>query len=494
MNLALHYPVLQVIIPLLAAPLALLIQHRKLAWYLASATSICAFALAINIAQMVLNVASDPYPLGGWPAPFGIELRVDSFSAIVLIIVSGASTAALLAGYQSLANDIEEERASLFYAAWLLALAGLSGIVVAADAFNIFVFMEIASLASYILIAGSSDRRALPAVFKYLIMGTIGATFYLIGVGLLYIMTGTLNLADLEVRILGVEDQTPILMAAGFISVGLALKAAVFPLHAWLPNTYAYAPHAVTAFLAACSTKVALYVFLRIDFFVFQRTLNEHAAQFSIYLLPLAVLGILYGSAMAIREPLTKRLFAWSSVAQIGYIVLGASLVSHAGLSAAILHMFNHALAKGAIFIGIVVLASKCAKLDSTALEGLGRKHPIIGIAFVIAGLSLIGIPGTAGFVSKWLLIEAILEYHRWSVALLIVVLASSLMAVVYVAKVCEALFFKMPTNSTPDALPKLAVLVLLIASVANIVFGLAPGLPLELSNKAATLLVEHTL
>lgn len=494
MNLALHYPILQVIIPMLVAPIALLMPNRKLAWALATTTSLCAFALAIAIAQLVLEGSSHAYPLGDWPAPFGIELRVDSFSAIVLIIVSGASTAALLAGFQSLALEIDQDRATLFYAAWLLALAGLSGIVVSADAFNIFVFMEIASLASYILVAGSSDRRALPAVFKYLIMGTIGATFYLIGVGLLYIMTGTLNLADLEVRILLVEDQAPILMAAGFISVGLALKAAIFPLHAWLPNTYAYAPHAVTAFLAACSTKVALYVFLRIDFFVFQRTLTEHASQFSIYLLPLALAGILYGSAMAMREPHTKRLFAWSSVAQIGYIVLGASLISNAGLSAAIMHMFNHALAKGAIFLAVVVLASQCSTLGPNALNGLGRKHPVVGIAFVVAGLSLVGIPGTAGFISKWLLIEAILDYHRWSVPLLIVVLLSSIMAVVYVYKVCEALFFKTPDTENSQPLPRLAVVTVLVVSAANLVFGMAPGLPLELANSAASVLLEHTL
>ena len=149
--------------------------------------------------------------MGGWEAPNGIELRVDAFSAIVLLIVSGASFVSLLAGRSSLAADVDAERQPLFYAAWLLALAGLNGIVVSADAFNIFVFMEISSLASYILVAGGRDRRALPAAFKYLIMGTIGATFYLIGVGLIYLMTGTLNLADMEARILAVADQRPIL-------------------------------------------------------------------------------------------------------------------------------------------------------------------------------------------------------------------------------------------------------------------------------------------
>ena len=249
------------------------------------------------------------------------------------------------------------------FAAWLLALAGLSGIVVAADAFNVFVFMEISSLASYVLIAGGPDRRALPSVFKYLIMGTIGATFYLIGVGLIYMMTGTLNLADMELRIHEVGDQRPILAAAGFITVGLALKAAIFPLHVWLPNAYTYAPHMVTAFLAACSTKVSLYVLLRFDFFVFQENLAGHAFQFAVYLMPLAILGILVGSAVAMFESNVKRLLAFSSVAQIGYMMLGASLVTVAGLTAGILHIFNHALAKGALFLAVAAFATVAAGL-----------------------------------------------------------------------------------------------------------------------------------
>lgn len=493
MNLATHYPVLQVVIPMLLAPLTMLMPSRLLAWLIATATSLCAFAIAIAITQLVLAGDVGAYPLGGWPAPFGIELRVDALSALLLLLISGASSAALLAGYQSLAQDIDAQRANLFFAAWLLALAGLCGIVVAGDAFNIFVFMEISSLASYILVAASSDRRALPAVFKYLVMGTIGATFYLIGVGLLYIMTGTLNLADLTARIPEVTNQTPIFMAAGFISVGLALKAAIFPLHAWLPNTYSFAPHAVTAFLAACSTKVALYVFLRVDFFVFQGALSGHGAQFAGYLMPMAVAGILFGSAIAIREPLVKRLFAWSSVAQVGYIALGASLLSHTGLSAALLHMFNHALAKGAIFLAIIVLAMRAGGVSIEHLKGLGRQHPVLGIAFTIAGLSLIGIPGTAGFISKWFLIQAILEHPQWSLPLLIIVLASSLMAVVYVAKVAESLFFQ-HAETQRQPLPLMPMTIVVIASAANIAFGLAPQLPVEIANAAASLLLEQTL
>ena len=286
-----HLPALQVIVPLLSAPLVLLLRPRGLAWAASTAASLFAFAIAIVLALGVLDDRSFSYRMGGWPAPYGIELGVDAFSALVLLVVTGASTLALIAGRGGLDSEIGTERQPLFYAAWLLALAGLVGIPVSADAFNIFVFMEISALASYVLIAGGADRRALPAVFKYLIMGTIGATFYLIGIGLIYLMTGTLNLADMELRIHEVADQKPILVAAGFITIGLALKAAVFPLHVWLPNAYTYAPNAVTVFLAACSTKVSLYLLLRFDFFVFQTNLTDHDIQFSYFLMPLAVLA-----------------------------------------------------------------------------------------------------------------------------------------------------------------------------------------------------------
>jgi len=313
-----HLPALQVVVPMLSAPLVALMRVPGLSWAAATATSLMTFVVAVSLTGTVLQSGDVAYLMGSWPAPYGIELRVTAFSALLLLIVTAASALALLAGKHSIDTEIEDERQPLFYAAWLLALAGMTGIVVAGDAFNIFVFMEVASLASYVLIAAGSDRRTLPAVFKYLIMGTIGATFYLIGVGLVYMMTGTLNLADMEARIHEVGALRPILVAAGFITIGLAIKAALFPLHVWLPNSYTYAPHIVTAFFAACATKVALYVLLRFDFMVFQPSLPAHAVQFSLFLMPLAVLGILIASGVALFEKNLKRMLAYSSVAQVG--------------------------------------------------------------------------------------------------------------------------------------------------------------------------------
>jgi multicomponent Na+:H+ antiporter subunit D len=492
--LAPHLPALQVVVPMLVAAVVILLRPRGLAWMACTAASAMAFAIAIQLTHTVLANGPVTYLMGSWPAPYGIELRVDALSALMLLVVNGASVVTLIAGRQSLDAQIEENRQPYFFAAWLLALAGLAGIVVAADAFNIFVFMEISSLASYVLVAGGPDRRALPAVFKYLLMGTIGATFYLIGVGLIYMMTGTLNLADMEVLIQAVGDQRPILAAAGFITVGLALKAAIFPLHVWLPNAYTYAPHMVTVFLAACATKVSLYVLLRFDFFVFQGNLEGHTVQFAAYLMPLALLGILIGSAVAMFEKNVKRLLAFSSVAQIGYMMLGASLVTIAGLTAGIVHIFNHALAKGALFLAVASFATVAASLRLQDLGGIARRMPWTFGAFVIAGLSLIGIPGTAGFISKWYLISAAMQLGPGGLVLVAIILISSLMAVVYIWRIVEVMWFGEPAAEATAsvAVSPLLVGVAWVVALANIYFGLSPDLPMTLASEAAAELLRH--
>jgi len=492
--LAVHFPALQVVVPMLTAPLVVLLRPRGLAWAACTMASLLAFAIAVQLVQAVLANGPVGYLMGSWPAPYGIELKVDALSALLLLVVTGASFFALVGGRNSLDGQIDAGRQPYFFAAWLLALAGLSGIVVTADAFNIFVFMEISSLASYVLIAGGPDRRALPSVFKYLVMGTIGATFYLIGVGLIYMMTGTLNLGDMEYLIHAVADQRPILVAAGFITVGLALKAAIFPLHVWLPNAYTYAPHMVTAFLAACATKVSLYVLLRFDFFVFQGNLEGHAFQFAVYLMPLAVLGILVGSAVAMFEKNIKRLLAFSSIAQIGYIMLGASFVTVAGLTAGIVHIFNHALAKGTLFLAVAMFATVAAGLRLDDLRGIARRMPWTFGAFVVGALSLIGIPGTAGFVSKWYLISAAMELGSAGLPLVAVILVSSLMAVVYVWRIVEAAWFGEAADESVSSasLSPLLVATLWLAAAANIYFGLDSDLPVTLSRDAAAELLGH--
>ncbi len=191
------------------------------------------------------------YHIGSWVPPWGIEYRVDALSAFVLVLVSGIATAVAPFAWRSVAAELRDDQAYLFYTMYCLCVAGLLGMTITGDAFNLFVFMEIASLSSYVLIALGRDRRALLASFQYLILGTIGATFFVIGVGLLFLNTGTLNLADMAIRLEGLTTERSVLAALAFITVGMSLKLALFPLHLWLPNAYTYAPSTVAAFLAA---------------------------------------------------------------------------------------------------------------------------------------------------------------------------------------------------------------------------------------------------
>ncbi len=493
MTLTEHLPALQVIVPMLAAPLVVLLTGPGLAWAATAAVSTLTLIIAIEIASMTLGGQTLHYAMGGWEAPIGIVLEIDSFSALVLLVVAGANALAILAGRRSVDSEIEVHRQPMFYAAWLLSLAGLTGMVVSGDAFNIFVFMEISSLAAYILIAGGPNRRALPAVFKYLIMGTAGATFYLIGVGLIYMMTGTLNLLDMADRIGDVEGLRPLFVAAGFITVGLALKAALFPLHVWLPNAYAYAPHMVTAMMAACGTKVAIYVTMRLDFAVFQPSLSGHELQFTLFLMPLALLGIVVASAVAMYEGHIKRLLAFSSVAQIGYILLGASLLTVDGVAASAIHVFNHAIAKLSLFLAVGALAMRYSGLCVDDLAGAGRTMPLTSAAFVLAAFSLIGVPGTAGFISKWMLIGALMNHGTFGLVMVAIVLVSSLMAVVYIWRVVETLYFKPAVDgapSTPGEAPFALLLFTLVAAALNLVFGIFPQYPVALAEQAATMLV----
>jgi multicomponent Na+:H+ antiporter subunit D len=305
-------------------------------------------------------------------------------------------------------------------------------------------------------------------------------------------MTGTLNLADMAVRLADVNELAPILIATGFILVGLALKAALFPMHAWMPNAYTFAPSAVAVFLAACSTKVALFVLIRFDFLVFQPNLAGHGLMFSSFLIPLCVAAFVVGSVIAVYERDLKRLLGYSSVAQIGYILLGVSLLSVAGTTASMLHMFNHALMKAALFMAAGALVLRYGSSRLADLAGAGRAMPWTMAAFSLAGLSLIGVPLTVGFISKWYLILAALEQGAWGGVLVALILVSSLLAVVYIWKVIEVAYFREPAEGRkpPAEAPVWMLALLWLAVLGNFWFGVDPSLPLALADQELPVLL----
>ena len=443
-------PVLQVVIPLIAAPLCIILRRRGLVLPFAIGVSWITFAVSIALLGEVLANGVVSYALGGWPAPWGIEYRVDALNAFVLLFVSGLAALVLTYAPRSLADEIPTSRHYLFCTLYLLCLAGLLGIAITGDLFNVFVFLEISALSSYALIAQGGRRQALPAAFQYLVMGTIGATFILIGIGLMYQMTGTLNMADMAARLPEVEGNRTVLVAFGFLTVGIGLKMALFPLHVWLPNAYAYAPSVVSAFIAATATKVSVYILLRFTFSVFGFEFGFQYLELGRLLMPLALAGIFVASTVAIFQQNVKRMLAYSSVAQIGYMVLGISFATATGLTGGIVHLFNHALIKGGLFMAMGCVMLRLHSVDLEDMAGIGRVMPWTMAAWALGGLGLIGVPATAGFISKWYLIQAALEQYSLPIAAL--VLFSSLLALVYVWRVIETAFFREPSARAREA------------------------------------------
>ncbi len=487
--IAAHLPALQIVVPLVSAPLCVLLARSGLAYALALIVCWVVFAISVLLLGQVLEGGVISYRLGGWAPPWGIEYRVDAVNAYVLLIVAAIGALVITYAKPSVAREVGAGRETLFYTSYLLCLTGLLGVTITGDAFNIFVFLEISSLSSYILISLGTDRRALTASFRYLIFGTIGATFFLIGVGLLYQATGTLNIADMANRVQPLGDSRTVQAAFAFMAVGLAVKAALFPLHAWLPNAYAYAPSVVTAFLAATATKVSIYVLIRTYFTIFGSQFSFEVMTLGPVLMAFAIAAMLVGSTIAIFQNDIKRSFAYSSVAQIGYMVLGIGFATVLGVTGGMLHLFNHALMKGALFLALGCVFYRTGSVSIEAMQGLGKRMPWTMAAIVAGGLSLIGVPLTVGFVSKWYLLLAAIDSGLWWVSIFI--LLSSLLAIIYVWRLVEVAYLSPAPEGAPSGEAPLVMLVpTWVLVLANFYFGVDTRVSVGVATKAAEYLL----
>ncbi|MCB1505425.1 MAG: monovalent cation/H+ antiporter subunit D family protein [Hyphomicrobiaceae bacterium] len=468
-----HLPILQILVPLFGAILTAFTRSGTTAWAIAAVSSaISPFISAALLIKVTTTGQPISYVMGPWAAPWGIEYRVDLLNGFILLLVSLIGLVSIPYARKSVAQEIDSHKQSWFYTMYLLCLTGLLGICITGDAFNAFVFLEVSSLSTYTLIALGRQRRALVSAYQYLVMGTIGATFYIIGVGLIYIVTGTLNFVDLAARIGPAmpELSRPIIAALAFMTVGISLKLALFPLHVWLPNAYAFAPSFATAFLAGTATKVAIYLLLRIFYTFFSNAIPFYSLPISEFLLVLSLAAMFVASFTAIFEENAKRMLAYSSVAQIGYITLGIALANKIGLAGSLVHMFNHAIMKTALFFALGAMVYRTGVARMSSLSGIGRKMPITTAAFVVAGLGLIGVPGTAGFISKWYLAMGAIE-HGW-IWLVFLIVLSSLLAVVYVGRFIEIAYFREPSSDIADSHePPLSMLAPLIALAAATIY-----------------------
>ncbi|MEL6325141.1 MAG: monovalent cation/H+ antiporter subunit D family protein [Pseudomonadota bacterium] len=490
--IARHGAALLVVIPLVLSGIAAFMPNGRLGWMLSIAgcagSLLCAVVLLLQVQTLPGGVVS--YELGGWDVPLGIEFRIDALNVLFLLLIAAVGLLAAIFSLPTVVAEVRQEKRALFYAAYLICFAGLLGVGATGDAFNLFVFLEISSISTYVLVAlgGNRDRRAFPAALNYLMMGTIGATFFVIGVGFLYAVTGTLNMADIALRLRDIDGSNRAVHAGfAFIVVGLGLKSAMWPLHQWLPNAYAYAPSFVTMFLSATATKVAIYALIRFTFSVFTPDMSFEAMNFGYLFAPLAMIAMIACSFQAVFQTDVRRMLAYSSVAQVGYMLLGVSIGTAAGLSAGMFHLVNHALMKGALFMAVagVVLTYQGTRINDFA--GLGRAAPLTMTAFAVAGISLIGIPLTAGFQSKLALLEAMLD-RGWGFAVAVIVI-SSILAVFYVGRVLQAVFFLPPSNprKARQEAPALILIPLWILTIATLWIGIQANWVIDLTDAAAT-------
>jgi len=417
------------------------------------------------------------YWLGGWRPPWGIEYVVDALNAFVLVVILFLSLLVAIYSKRNVEQEIETRKLPTFYSLFQLLVTGLCGITVTGDMFNLYVFLEIASLTAYALIAVAGGR-ALKASYNYLIMGSLGACFYMIGVGYLYSVTGTLNMGDLRILLPPLYANRAVQAAFVFFVIGVSIKAYVFPLHTWQPDAYTHAPSTVSALIASTMSKVMIYALIRLIYSVFTLDFILSYIGLDMAICWVAAMAIIAGSIFAITQRNLKRMLAYSSVSQIGYIILGVGLspLSVWGLYGAVAHILNHAVMKGCLFLAAGAFIHKEGLRDIRDFEGLGKKMPYASAAFTIAAISMIGIPPAAGFASKLFLILASLEASQYP--FVAILLLSTLLNLVYFWRVIDRMYFVGHEEATDGgesegSLPLSMIVPMLILAALCIILGI---------------------
>ena len=434
--MAQQLPAIIVIAPLVISFLIFFsgLWHKRIAYPLAvMAMSICLLA-SVGILQWVIVDGTISYWLGGWQPPWGIEYRIDHLNAVMLVIVSVLGLLATVQANSSVARELPE-KTTLFWSLYILMITGLLGICITGDLFNLFVLLEVASLTGYALIS-MGEKGALYASFRYIIFGTIGASFYLLGVGYLYLASGSLNMADLSQLLPKLYHSKTVLVGFAFIFIGLSIKMALFPLHGWLPDAYTFAPSAVSAAVAPLVTKVMAYVIFRLIFTVFSPEFTILILRVTDAMIWIGTLAIFFGAVMALSQKDYKRMLSYIVIAEIGYIIGGIGVANTTALKGAIFHIVNDALMVACLFsvAGLVMHKTHGHRIDD--FKGIFRNMPITAVVFTVGALAVIGVPPTCGFFSKWYLLLGGIKAGQW--AFVTALLVSTLINVALFCKIFD--------------------------------------------------------
>ncbi|MBF0202983.1 MAG: monovalent cation/H+ antiporter subunit D family protein, partial [Desulfamplus sp.] len=441
-NLMSDLPAIVIVVPLLFSLVAASSGwiNRKAPFLISAAALLISFISSILLLLQVMETGvAIEYRMAGWAPPMGIVYIIDHLSALVLVVITSVAFINLIANKKNIETQFRNKEGA-FCSLYVLFTTGLIGMTATGDAFNLYVLLEIASLSGYALIGLGSSKAPLETL-NYLFLGTIGATLYLLGVGYLYIATGSLNMADIASIIPNMMDSSSILFGFIICITGLLLKMAMFPAHGWLPGAYSESSNVSITLIAPLTTKVSVYILVRICLNVFTPEYTFDHLQTQDLMVWLAVATIIFGSLSALAQKDYKRMLCYIIIAEVGYMVGGFFLGNRMGISGAILHIVNDAAMTLALFMAAGIFIWKTGEDSRDSLKGMFSKMPFTMAGFTLAALSVIGVPPTCGFFSKWYLISGgISAGHYGFVAALIF---SSLINAVLFFRIFEIAHFE---------------------------------------------------
>ena len=444
MTLAKHFPALQVLLPFFAALFSALSCHKSVAWFMATISTILCLIIGIYTLPLAQQTAS--YAFGDWPAPIGIEYRIDYLNQTVIIFINGVLFFFLIFGKElinkTIISYIDTSRQHLFYTILLFAHAGYLGVVSTNDLFNLYVFIEISSLATYVLMSKGNNRAALIGAFDYLMLGTIGATLILIGIGFFLALTGSLNMSDISYILATIDKNNVFITATVFFLVGAILKVAFFPMHFWMIRAYSAAAPIMLTYLAAISTIIGLYIIMRFLHFAVNQESIYDATYFMIR--PIALVTITICTFLALKATDIKRLIIYSTASQIGYIFLLLTIEPARNLMAQLLILDS--INKIAMFTLIAHIENQTQELSFSHFPAIEDSVLFKTLALFILMFST-ALPLTSMFIIKVEIYDLLITENL--MLELLVVLFGGVMALLYHFKLARALFFSAKNNGT---------------------------------------------
>ncbi len=482
-------PGLFVIIPLLlpfaGVPLTLLLRKQPAAQkWLSLVLMACAFFTSLWLLRLVVLNGPASLQMGLWPAPFGISFVADLPGVLMVVM----SQFVLLMGFLYAAGSTEKVSGyRTFFPLFFALSTGLTGAFLTGDLFNLFVFAEIIVISGAALTAIADDKYGVEAAYKYFYISTLAAVFFLLGVGSLYAAYGTLNLADLAGRIAAQPTLPLALMGLGFLTITFLIKSAAVPFHFWQPDFHAAAPTPISAMLSSLVVKVGVYAFFRMTTLLF-----PHVEALNILLTWVGVAGVLYGGFGAMGTHNLKRMLAYSTLAQVGFILVGIGWGTPLSLAAALVFSINHALVKSAMLMLAGAMASR-ATVKSASFDvviGVGKYHPFAGLLFLLGGMALAGIPPLNGFISKLMIFQGGMQAGQY-LSLAVIGLAS-IVTVTYVIRSFVTLWFEHNSDAKPKTGDSLLAPALLI--LASLALGIFAEPLVGLAQAAATWMGNPTL